>query len=287
MLFPVGRSVYNGLLVSVRETADHPLPGLRRAFLKVNYSFSRFVTMVQDQDFSNPATDYNNINHYIGPDALDRKHQFSVNGVFEMPGGFQVGFTSVLNSPLPATPVLPSTGGPGDIFQTDLTGDGTVGDVLPGANVGSLNRDLNSVSSLNTAINAYNSSQGGQPTPAGSALISAGLVTQQQLQALGGVAATLDAAPTNQVLNDSFINTDVRLSWSYKVAERLTIQPSVSVFNLFNIANYRALTGTLDGSAGSFNGTSQALRTNLIRLGSGLFSYGAPRMFEWGLRLTF
>jgi Carboxypeptidase regulatory-like domain len=287
MLFPVGRSVYNGLLVSLRETADNPVPGVRHLFLKVNYAFSRFVTMVQDQDFSNPAWDYNNINHYIGPDALDRRHQFSINGVFEMPAGFQVGFTSVLNSPLPSDPTLPSSQGAADILQSDVTGDGTVGDILPGANVGSLSRDLNGVSAINAAISAYNSSQGGQPTPAGKALISANLFTQQQLQALGGVAPTLSPAPNNQVLNDSFINTDVRLSWSYKVAERLTIQPSVSVFNLFNVANYNTLGGALDGSAGSFNGTSPALRTNLIRLGSGLYSYGAPRMFEWGLRLTF
>jgi hypothetical protein len=256
-------------------------------FLKVNYALSRLVTMVQDQDFSNPATDFNNINYYIGPDALDRRHQFSVDGVFDMPAGFQVGFTSALSSPLPDTPTVPASQGAADIFQSDLTGDGTLADVLPGANIGSLNRDLNSVSAINAAIDAYNSSQGGKPTPAGNALINAGLFTLQQLQALGGVAPTLSPAPNNQVLNDSFINTDVRLSWSYKIAERITIQPSVSVFNLFNVANYNTLGGVLDGSAGSFNGTSQALRTNLIRLGSGLYSYGAPRMFEWGLRLTF
>jgi hypothetical protein len=287
MMFPIGRSVYNGLLVSLRQTSDNPVPGIRHMFLKVNYAFSRFVTMVQDQDFGNPAEDYNNINHYIGPDALDRTHQFSVNGVFEMPAGFQIGFTSVLNSPLPRSPLLPATGGPGDIFQTDVTGDGTTGDILPGANVGSLSRDLNSASALNAAIDAYNSSQGGQPTPAGKALIDAGLFTTQQLQDIGGVAATLDPAPSNQVMNDSFISTDFRLSWSYKVAERLTIQPSVSVFNMFNVANYHNLGGTLDGSFGSFNNTTQADRTNLIRLGSGIYSFGAPRMFEWGLRLTF
>jgi hypothetical protein len=287
MLFPIGRSVYNGLLVSLRETTDNPVPGVHHMFLKVNYALSRLVTMVQDQDFSNPATDFNNINYYIGPDALDRRHQFSVDGVFDMPAGFQIGFTSVLSSPLPDTPTLPASQGAADIFQSDITGDGTLADVLPGANIGSLSRDLNSVSAINAAIDAYNSSQGGKPTPAGNALINAGLFTLQQLQALGGVAPTLSPAPNNQVLNDSFINTDVRLSWSYKIAERITIQPSVSVFNLFNVANYNTLGGVLDGSAGSFNGTSQALRTNLIRLGSGLYSYGAPRMFEWGLRLTF
>ena len=287
MNFPIGRSVYNGLLVSLRETADNPVPGVRHMFLKVNYALSRFDSMVFDQDFVNYAIDYNNINRYIGPNALDRRHQFSIDGVFQVPGGFQLGFTSVLNSPRARDPLLPATGGAGDIFQTDVTGDGTRGDVLPGSQVGALSRDLNSVSAINAAIDAYNSSQGGQPTPAGQALISAGLFTQQQLQALGGVAPILPAASSNQVLNDSFISTDFRLSWSCKVAERLTIQPSVSVFNLFNIANYNILDGTLDGSAGTFNGTTPALRTNLVRLGSGLYAFGAPRMFEWGLRLTF
>jgi Carboxypeptidase regulatory-like domain len=287
MNFPIGRSVYNGLLVSLRETADDPVPGVRHMFLKVNYALSRFDSMVYDQDFVNYALDYANTNRYIGPNALDRRHQFSIDGVFEVPGGFQLGFTSVLNSPRAANPYLPATGGPGDIFQTDVTGDGTRGDILPGSQVGALSRGLNSVSAINAAIDAYNSSQGGKPTPAGQALISASLFTQQQLQALGGVAPILPSASSNQVLNDSFISTDFRLSWSYKVAERLTIQPSISLFNLFNVANYNILDGTLDGSAGSFNGTTPALRTNLVRLGSGLYAFGAPRMLEWGLRLTF
>jgi len=287
MLFPIGRSVYNGLLVSVRQQLNNPLPGIHNLFLKVNYSLSRFVTMAQDQDFVNLAVDFRNTGGFIGPSALDRKHQFSINSIMSLPHGFQLGLTNTINSPLAETLTIPSTGGAGDIFQTDVTGDGTVGDVLPGTNIGYFNRNLGSVSALNAAISSYNAKDAGQLTPAGQALVNAGLFTKQQLQALGAVMPTLPLAPKGQVMNDSFIDTDFRLSWSYKIAERLTIQPSVSVFNLFNVANYNGLSGSLDGSAGSVDGTTQALRTNLIRLGSGLFAFGAPRMLEWGMRLEF
>ncbi|MEJ2007383.1 MAG: carboxypeptidase-like regulatory domain-containing protein [Acidobacteriota bacterium] len=287
ILFPIGRSVYNGMLISLRQTVDNPVPGVRHLFLKVNYALSRFATMVQDQDFVNLAYDYNNINHYIGPDALDRLHQLSIDSVIDLPAGFSFGFTSSLNSPLAETLTIPSTGGPGDIYQTNPQGDGTVGNILPGTNVGSFNRNIGSVSALNSVISSYNSNDAGQPTPAGTALINAGLFTQAQLQALGGVMPTLPLAPKGQVMNDSFIDTDFRVSWSYKVGERLTIQPSVAVFNLFNVANYNGLSGSLDGSAGSVDGTTQADRTNLIRLGSGLYAFGAPRMMEWGMRLFF
>src|SRR5437879_8139829 len=34
MLFPIGRSVYNGLQLSLRSDLDHPLPGIRHLNLK-------------------------------------------------------------------------------------------------------------------------------------------------------------------------------------------------------------------------------------------------------------
>ena len=48
------------------------------------------------------------------------------------------------------------------------------------------------------------------------------------------------------------------------------------------------LSGILNGTAGSVNGTSATDRsTNRIGPGSGLFTLGAPRQIQFGVRLTF
>jgi hypothetical protein len=48
------------------------------------------------------------------------------------------------------------------------------------------------------------------------------------------------------------------------------------------------LLGVLNGSVGTLNGTTTSERvTNRIGPGSGVFSLGAPRQIQFGLKLTF
>ncbi|HEX5083561.1 MAG TPA: hypothetical protein VFY40_16055, partial [Blastocatellia bacterium] len=156
-------------------------------------------------------------------------------------------------------------------------------------------RSVKNGSELNTLIAAYNQQVAGNNlTPAGQALVSAGLFTQAQLQALGAVLGgglPVDLAPADQVGLDSFSTTDIRLAWAYKVKERVEIQPIAEVFNLFNIANFdtpgNRLTSVLSGAPGSINGTSPGLRSNRYGLGSGSFAPGIPRSFQFGIRVSF
>lgn len=297
MNFPIGRSVYNALQISLRLNRANPLPGIHHASLQVSYSFSRFDSMVQDQDFVNTARDNANINQYFGPDGLDRTSQLSFGGSLDLPGALRASFTSHIYSPLPATLTVPPVGTGGEIFQTDLTGDGTTGDVLPGTNIGSFGRGI-SAGNINNYINSYNSQYGGKLTPAGQALVNAGLFTQAQLVALGGVAPTLALAPSGQVNMSWLLAFDFRLGWEMKphkairaIPEGVIVEPSISVYNLFNFANYdgpsNPMSGFLSGSPGSANGTTQGDRTNRIGLGSGVFGLGAPRQFELGIKVTF
>jgi hypothetical protein len=117
------------------------------------------------------------------------------------------------------------------------------------------------------------------------------LFTPAQLAALGAVTPTLAPAPPGAVGLDAFRDFDLKASWPIKIKERVTIEPSVSVYNVFNFANFdppqQPLSPILDGNPGSVNGTTYANRTNRVRPGSGVFWFGVPRMFEWGLRLTF
>jgi hypothetical protein len=289
MLFPIGRSVYNGLQVKLQQNLEHPFRGVRGMNLTVSYALSRAVSQAQDQDFINTVTDERNINHYIGPNGLDRTHQVALGGVFTFAHNFRASFAAHYSTALPTTLTVPPTLAPGDIFVSDLTGDGTTGDVVPGTNIGSFGRDVK-VSNLNQVISNYNNTYAGKLTPAGQALVSAGLFTQAQLAQLGAITPTIPAAPSGQLANDRFTSTDIQLSYLYRPvrrAERFTIEPRIAIYNLFNQANYGQLSGTLDGSAGSVDGTTRALRVNRITLGTGLYGFGAPRMMEWGMKISF
>jgi len=297
MLFPIGRSVYNALLVTLRQDVKRPLPGIRHLNLQASYALSRFNSVAEDQDFISNAVDFRNPLHYIGPNSLDRTDQISLGAVMDLPGSLR--FSSILHydTALPGTLSLPTTGLPGEIFRTDVTGDGTTGDILPGTNTGSFGRSVK-VGDLNNVINAYNSKYAGTLTPAGQALVQAGLFTTGQLTSLGAVMPTITPAPANEVGIDALKTVDVSLAWLLhpdrlmgRLPESFTIEPAVSAFNVFNFANFdpptQLLRGTLNGSAGSANGTPPALRINRIGLGTGVFALGAPRIFEWSLKINF
>ena len=182
---------------------------------------------------------------------------------------------------------------PSDIFKTDLDGDGITEDPLPGTNRGAFGRDVKGPNALNGLISAFNG-QLTNLTPAGQALVSAGLFTPAQLQALGATwngGSPIPLAPPDQVGLDWFFNTDVRLSKIITIRERVKIQPMVEVFNLFNFGNYdppgNRLTAFLDGSAGSINGTTPGNRSNRYGLGSGSFAPGIPRAFQFAIRVDF
>lgn len=300
MLFPGGRSVYNGLQVVVRQNVKHFfVPGVRATNLQVSYSFSRFVSPGQDQELQTLAADERNPLHFTGPNSLDRTHQLSAGGIFELPKSLQVSFIAHFFSPLPQTLLLPAITGNGEIFVSDLTGDGTTGDVVPGTNVGSFERDFG-ISQLGGVINNYNTHFAGRPTPAGQTLINEGVLTETDLQALGWVAAPLPSPVAHAVGLDWLRAFDLKLSWPIKITDKLDIEPSMAIYNIFNFSNFDlpgntqggVLSGTtVDGqqviATNVVGGTDYAHRTNRATLQSGTFAVGAPRSFEWGLRLSF
>ncbi|HVO59438.1 MAG TPA: carboxypeptidase regulatory-like domain-containing protein [Terriglobales bacterium] len=294
----VGRSSYNALQIRARQNIERPVPGLRALNWDVSYNLSRFNAMSPDQDASlvNVA-DNVDLNRYYGPTNLDRTHMVTLSGTVQVRGGLQLSWLSRIYSALPATLTVPVTCScPAEIFLTDLTGDGSGGDVLPGTNLGSFGHGV-SPDNLNRVISGFNSNNAGKLTPAGQSLVNAGLFTPTQLQKLGAVVPSIAAAPAGQVGLDSFVADDVRVSWPFHVGrwERLSITPSVDVFNLFNVANFdppnglntATLRGALSGTAGSLNGTTAAERTNRYGLGSGVFSQGIARALQFGLRVEF
>ena len=313
-LFPIGRSVYNAMDVKLVDNVKNPFRGVKYLNFQFAYSLSRFTNTGSatstgpsggDQDFVNAALDNRNPLRFSGPSALDRTHQFSFGGYADLPGRFRLGTIFHFDSPLASLLTVPNTGlGAGEIFRTDFTGDGTVQDPLPGTKVGSFMRGI-SPGDLATVVNNYNTNIANTPTPAGQVLIANGLFTETQLQELGAVAPAITYTDANGNTIPGVIPGEVGLTWlktldmslawigKVNVKEReITIQPSASVFNLFNFANFNipgnTLSGILNGGAGSANGTTYANATALrIGVGTGVFSLGAPRTIEFGLKMTF
>jgi hypothetical protein len=199
----------------------------------------------------------------------------------------------------------------GEIFRSDITGDGTAGDLLPGF-IGSTGKY--STSKLTRSIAFYNSNFAGKLTPAGSALTNADLFRGDQLVSLGAyspficsnvpsLSQSCQALPGHYAQATWLKTIDLRLSWPFRIGERVRLEPNVSVFNAFNFANFggagNQLSGVLNGAPGtSLNNASSAgfcgssttfctSRQGRVLAGSGTYANGAPRQMEFGVRITF
>jgi hypothetical protein len=314
-LLPISRSVYNALQTKLTQNVVNPLPGLKAANFQISYSFSKFVNPLgfqgnqpaaapvgnSDQDFVLSAADNTNPLKYMGPSLLDRTNQLSFGGSFDVPFGFRLGLIGHFYSPLSSPVVIGSTGTHGQIFQTDFTGSGVPSDPIPGTTNGSMNRQFG-LNGLNNVINNYNLTVAGHPTPAGQVLVNNGLFTPSQLAAIGAVPPTINQAPTDQLAIPWVRAMDFKLSWTHRFADRVTVEPSLGVYNLFNFSNYNippsAMNGWVDapGTGNSINSVHRTPQPGELGpeslvyrtgLGTGVFGLGSPRVMEFGLRLTF
>ena len=302
----IGRSVYNALQIRLKQDVSHPFRGVRQLSLLANYNLSRFNSTQPDQDVVYNQNAHDNINPlaYYGPNSLDRTHMFSFSSTWEFRGGLRLSALTRINSALPSTLTVPlECACPAEIFYTDLTGDGTGGDVLPGTTLGAFGRSVK-VGGLNNVIGKFNSNSANKLTPAGQALVGAGLFSATQLQQLGAVVPSIPLAPAGEVGLDNFVANDIRLSYSFHLArlwkgfgEDTALEPTFDLYNVANKANFdppagfitSPLRGTLEGIPGSVNGTTGATRPSSDRygLGTGVFSQGVPRALEVGMRLWF
>ncbi len=305
---PIGDSRYRAVDVSVHSTVDHPIRDIQTMNLQASYSWSKYQSNVPEGGglSNNPnglpnAVDSDNPNFFFGPTGQDRTHQISFGPILGLRRGFRLSILGNIDSPLPLTLFLPQLiggGQPGEIFRSDVSGDGSIGDIVPGSNIGAF-RGGASATNLNTFVSSYNANFAGHLTAAGSALVNNGLFAQTQLLQLGGVTPSLASVPENS--EPAWLKTvDVKLSWPYVFKDRYTIEPSVSAFNVFNFANFNSslnpYAGVLapaaafppNGGLGLGCGTATSCQSSTrVGPGSGVFSLGSARELEFGVRLTF
>ena len=220
----VGQAVYNGAQVAIKQNLDKVFSAFRGESVQVAYTFSKFESSGGDNlSGSSLGYDFQQAALYKGPSPLDRRHQISFAGMMETKWGPRILFSGRFSSPAPSllTMAVPSgnpLATPGEIFRTDFRGDGTPGDIFPPKTKAG---PFGSPGDLRSAISTYNSTQAGQVTPAGLALVTAQLLTSSQLATLKGVKPFVVQPPTGQVTNPWFKSLDAAVSWPLRVRESI------------------------------------------------------------------
>jgi hypothetical protein len=306
-ILPVGRSGYDALQIVVQQQKAHPMPGIMNSNFQFSYSLSRIVNPVAgnntaDQFFNSLPFDFDDPNEFMGRSNLDHTNQLSFGGSIQVKYGLNVGLIGHFYSAGATSLTLDNTSGAsGEIFRTDVTGDGTTGDLVPGTLPGDYMHRIKGAG-LNKLINNYNSTMAGTPTPAGQALISAGLMSAAELNALNGVQQAIATAPTTPLNNSAFRGFDMNFSYPIRLSrihEGMSLEPGVGMYNIFNMSNFGRLAGTLAnvntaggpvGLTPSFlNGPDDITVQNSVRVqrGSGTYDQGAPRSTEFSLKFNF
>ncbi len=310
LIRPTGRSGYDALQVVFRQSSARPVKGIEHANLQVSYNLSRIVSNLTSSDefFTAGAWDYDNPNQYIGRNGLDRKHELSFGGTINPKYGPEIGVIGHFFSAQPSSLLLDSSLSAGNIFISDITGDGTTGDLAPGTLPGDYMHRIKS-NTLGSYITTYNGTYAGRPTPAGQAVINSGLISLSQLTALKGVIQPVAQLPTNVANNNpDFRSLDVNFSYPIrinKVHEGLALTPRIAFYNVANLSNFASNVtnpGTLQntttaggtfnsgtGGAGFITGPNSFATQSAYRTyrGVGTFSQGAPRQTEFQLTVNF
>jgi hypothetical protein len=305
-ILPVGRSAFDALQLVLKQQKAHPFAWVDHTDLQVAYQLSMNQSSSNPQNdgdsfFTSAPWDQDSVSRYMGRNNLDHMNQFTMGGSMLFKYGPRLSLIGHFFS-APATSMqLDNTGGgAGQIYLTDISGDGLSGDIAPGTNPGDYMHRYRG-SSLNQYITTFNQTNAGQVTPAGQALINAGLFTQAQLTAMGAVMQKIAPAPAiGAIQNSMYSNLDASLSYAFHfhrlvpaAPESLSIEPAVSFYNIMNFSNFTAgkpggfLTnaGTDQFINGSNNSTVQGqYRTQRE---TGTFDQGGPRSTEFSLKVNF
>jgi hypothetical protein len=319
MLFPTGRSLYTGFQLKIVQKVEKPAPGVKGANFQFAYTYSKYKSQLQDQDFPDIAVDNDNPTRFTGPDGLDRRQQISFATTFDLPLHTNFAIIGHFYSPPAQSLELPELTNGGEIFATDWLGaglgSGAAPEPLPNTQIGQFERRTN-IYGLQTVLNDYNKVYAGGFTPAGACLVANNVPTSNPYKCQGQISGTEVMTPSDMVALGWVMPTiaevapqalgmpwlkamDMKASWPFKLKKRVLIEPSVSLFNVFNFWNAFSA-GNLP-SAALAPGQNGLLAPNVVggvvpgssitpfrtSLQSGTYALGAPRVFEFGLHVSF
>lgn len=233
-----GRSDYRALLTKIEKRFTD------RYQFTAAYTWSRLRGFDYNRDISNPFA-------FPGFQGGDRRHSFVFSGLVKLPWGVNASLITTYESGAPLSAFLPGAN------NSDLNGDGTNNDFLPGVGWNQLNRGIDA-DGLRALVDQYNANYAGKAAPRGG-----------QLPRL--------TLPTDFQFSDSFQSHDVRVAKEFNViGERLRFELIGEVFNLFNISNLAGFSGSLDSGFGQ--PTSKA---------NPILGIGGPRIFQIAGKIKF
>src|SRR5262249_15055090 len=159
---------------------------------------------------------------------------------------------------------------------------------LPGTNIRHFGRKIKSFKQLNQILTDFNNNFAGKLTPAGQALVTAGIFTEAQLRTLGATIKPIALAPeTNPWPFENLLNPDARISRRVKIKEKLSIEPSLDVFNVFNHTGHGSY-NSLAATFGALNFNYSADPRGIAGLTSGTRTrLQQNRLLQLGVRVTF
>ncbi|HKS77089.1 MAG TPA: carboxypeptidase regulatory-like domain-containing protein [Terriglobales bacterium] len=196
--------------------------------------------------FGYPPVDPNDLHREYGPAPNDQLHRLVLQGVVDLPFGFR--FSPIWTY---------GSGVPMDILYIDPNSGNKLRVPQFSRNAGG--RVFHNAAELNAALTNINNSGG-----------------------LGG--APLPLVPSNARFNDSFNSFDMRLSKSFRLTERFTLEAIGEAFNLFNKENVLGVDNS--NYSGFFNVLGPSFGKPVSTAG-GVFGSGGPRAFQLGGKLTF
>ncbi len=243
--WPGATSVYKGLLVK----ADKRLSN--RWQMTASYAL-QFSDSIRDITY-----DLDNYFSSYGPDLS--RHNLTLSGMVDIPGGVQLAVLSAFLSRGPVAPTLNGYDNTGTNFSSG--GYTPLLDVLGQGYAAYMSKD-----DLVSLVGKYNSTIAGTLTPAG----AAGVSPNQRYPVI--------TLPADYDLGDVFSSQDVRLSKEFRAGGRTRIRLIGEVFNVFNVSNLTNFNFNLVTSS-TFGKANQ-------RVGQ-TFGSGGPRAFQMAARVSF
>lgn len=309
---PIGRSVYSGFQLRLVHSFKSVPYHVKAGNLQAAYTYSKYISQVPDQDTVSLAANNDNPLQFTGPNALDHKHQISFGANVELPFFTHISMIGHFYSALPESLQLPQLTNGGEIYATDWLGSGlgsgAAPEPVPGTNIGQFMRGSD-ISALQNVISKYNTNFAGTLTPAGHCLVADAscpglggiqVMTQSDMTSLEWVMPQLGSVPPGAMNFPWLKSIDVRAAWPIKIRDRITVEPSASVLNVFNLSNSflpgnLPLASMLPGgvnnttlSPDSVGGITPTNNTPFrANFQSGTYALGAPRLIQFGLRVEF
>lgn len=282
-LVPIGRSGYDALQIVYKQQMSHAYHFITGGNFQGSYSLSRIVaTATSSDEFFDPAVlDKDNPSLFLGRSSLDHKHEVAFGGSATFGGGFikygpRLALLAHFYSATPTNLTLDTASSTtGQIFITDVTGDGSTGDIAPGTRVGSYMHDVKPTT-LGAYISNFNATKANTLTPAGQAVVNSGLFTQAQMIQIGAAIQPIAQVASGNngvgVFNPAFRQFDTSFSWPIPVSkifhslrEGIVLEPTISFYNVGNFSNFANDTGTLQNTstatctAASISGLNQGI----------------------------